>query len=170
MPSLPQHPHLPPEPKGDAPVERWGVSFQRAFQRLWTSMVYVLNALCKVDTLANRSATPTLNETFFVASDTDQTFVGVAGAWKEVGRVNGTSGGAIPFTEITDPAAPSTNAARLYVRDSGAGKTQLCCRFASGAVQVSSANPRTLVSNPGPRKRLPGNPKGRRRMMRRQGS
>lgn len=46
------------------------------------------------------------------------------------------------FTEQgADPAAPSTNNARLFARDNGAGKTQLCVRFATGAVQVLSTEP-----------------------------
>lgn len=40
-----------------------------------------------------------------------------------------------------DPAAPAANAARWYVKDNGAGKTQLCVRFATGAVQVIATEP-----------------------------
>jgi len=40
-----------------------------------------------------------------------------------------------------DPAAPATNAGRLYFRDNGSGKTQLCVRFATGAVQVIATEP-----------------------------
>jgi hypothetical protein len=38
--------------------------------------------------------------------------------------------------EITTPAAPGANRARLFVRDNGAGKTQLCVRFATGSVKL----------------------------------
>lgn len=48
--------------------------------------------------------------------------------------------GDLQLTEITDPAAPATNSARLYVRDSG-GKTQLVVRFPTGAIQVISTEP-----------------------------
>jgi hypothetical protein len=41
----------------------------------------------------------------------------------------------VEIAEITAPAAPSGNRARLFVRDSG-GKTQLCVRFPTGAVKV----------------------------------
>jgi hypothetical protein len=41
----------------------------------------------------------------------------------------------------SDPAAPATNSGRLYFRDNGAGKTQLCVRFATGAVQVIATEP-----------------------------
>ena len=61
--------------------------------------------------------------------------------WEAVGRVDGDVMGAIPFTEITDPAAPSANGARLYVKDNGSGKTQLVVRFNTGAVQVISTEP-----------------------------
>ena len=141
MPALPQHPQIPHEPGGTSPVEKWGVSFQRAFLRLWISLVYVVNALCKVDTLANRTATPVLSETFFVASDTYQEYVGIAGVWAAVGRVGGTVMGAIPFTEISDAAAPAANGARLYARDNGSGKTQLVVVFNSGSVQVIATEP-----------------------------
>ena len=40
-----------------------------------------------------------------------------------------------------DPPAPAVNAARLFVRDGGSGKTQLCVRFATGAVQVIATEP-----------------------------
>jgi hypothetical protein len=40
------------------------------------------------------------------------------------------------FEERAEPAAPPAGQARLYVRDDGAGKSQLCVRFATGAVQV----------------------------------
>ena len=40
-----------------------------------------------------------------------------------------------------DPAAPAANGARLYLKDNGAGKTQLCVRFATGAVQVIATEP-----------------------------
>jgi hypothetical protein len=40
------------------------------------------------------------------------------------------------MTEISAPAAPIANRARLFVRDNGSGKTQLCVRFPTGPVQV----------------------------------
>jgi hypothetical protein len=40
------------------------------------------------------------------------------------------------MTEITAPAAPSANRARLFLTDNGLGKTQLCVRFNTGAVHV----------------------------------
>jgi len=45
------------------------------------------------------------------------------------------------FEEITDPAAGSANRARLYIKDNGSGKSQLCVRFPTGAVQVLSTEP-----------------------------
>lgn len=47
----------------------------------------------------------------------------------------------IEFNEMTEPAAPAANGARLYVKDNGAGKSQLCVRFATGAVQVIATEP-----------------------------
>lgn len=43
--------------------------------------------------------------------------------------------------EISDPDAPAANQAKLYIRDNGSGKTQLCARFSSGAVQVLATQP-----------------------------
>ena len=40
-----------------------------------------------------------------------------------------------------DPSAPAANGAVLYTKDNGAGKTQLCVRFATGAVQVIATQP-----------------------------
>lgn len=40
-----------------------------------------------------------------------------------------------------DAPAPSTNFARIYLKDNGAGKTQLLVRFATGAIQVLSTEP-----------------------------
>ena len=48
----------------------------------------------------------------------------------------------IELTELaTDPAAPATDGARLFTKDNGAGKTQVCVRFATGAVQVIATQP-----------------------------
>jgi hypothetical protein len=142
MPGLPQHPQLPPPPRrGLTPAETWGANFQEAFSRLWTETLYVINALSRVDTLANRSSTPELDEIFFTASDTGQTFIAVSGAWRELGRLSGTTGGGVQFTEISDPTAPAANGAILYSRDNGAGKTQLCVRFNTGAIQVIATQP-----------------------------
>ena len=49
--------------------------------------------------------------------------------------------GTLKFFERSDPSAPSTNQAILYIRDNGAGKTQLCVRFATGAIQVLATEP-----------------------------
>jgi len=40
-----------------------------------------------------------------------------------------------------DPDAPGANRGRLYVKDNGAGKSQLCVRFNTGAVQVLATEP-----------------------------
>ena len=42
----------------------------------------------------------------------------------------------VDVAEIAGPAAPAADTARLFVRDNGAGKTQLCVRFNTGAVVV----------------------------------
>jgi hypothetical protein len=45
------------------------------------------------------------------------------------------------LSEIGTPAAPAPNRARLFVKDNGAGKTQLCVRFHTGAVKVITTEP-----------------------------
>jgi hypothetical protein len=45
------------------------------------------------------------------------------------------------LVEISTPAAPASNHARLFVRDNGNGKTQLCVRFHTGAVKVLAMQP-----------------------------
>ena len=40
------------------------------------------------------------------------------------------------LVEIETPSAPGANHVRLFIRDNGSGKTQLCVRFATGAVKV----------------------------------
>lgn len=55
--------------------------------------------------------------------------------------VNGYFSGFHELDEMADAAAPGSNKARLYVRDSGGGKTQLVVRFPTGAVQVIATEP-----------------------------
>jgi hypothetical protein len=43
--------------------------------------------------------------------------------------------------ESGTPTAPGTNKARLFIRDNGSGKTQLCVRFHTGAVRVLAVQP-----------------------------
>lgn len=45
------------------------------------------------------------------------------------------------FEQSADPSAPSANGARLFAKDNGSGKTQLCVRFPTGAVQVLVTEP-----------------------------
>ena len=48
----------------------------------------------------------------------------------------------IELSEIaSDAASPAANGARLYLKDNGAGKTQLCVRFATGAVVILAEQP-----------------------------
>ena len=43
--------------------------------------------------------------------------------------------------EMSAPPAPAANRARIFLRDNGSGKTQLCIRYSSGAVQVIDTQP-----------------------------
>ncbi len=54
---------------------------------------------------------------------------------------NITTTGYIDATEISAPAAPAANGARIYAEDNGSGKTRLMVRFASGAAQQIAIEP-----------------------------
>ena len=43
--------------------------------------------------------------------------------------------------EVTAPAAPAANRARVFVEDDGAGKTRVMVRFATGATQQIAIQP-----------------------------
>lgn len=64
-------------------------------------MIQTLNALSRVDTAANKTATPDLDHIFFTESDTGLVFVAVAGEWR---LINGSTGTARTITS-TDTAA-----------------------------------------------------------------
>lgn len=49
--------------------------------------------------------------------------------------------GAISFAEMTPPSAPATDRVRLYAKDNGSGKTQLCVKFAGGSEIVLATQP-----------------------------
>jgi len=51
------------------------------------------------------------------------------------------SGSHLQFNEVTAPAAPAANKARLYVEDNGSGKSRLVVRFPTGAAQVIATEP-----------------------------
>ena len=59
-----------------------------------------------------------------------------------VSLTNGsTGGGALQFTEMSAPSAGASDTARLFCRDNGSGKSQLCVIFATGAIQVIATEP-----------------------------
>ena len=49
--------------------------------------------------------------------------------------------GYLELNEITEPDAGAADTARLFLKDNGSGKTQLCVRFSSGATQVIATQP-----------------------------
>lgn len=59
----------------------------------------------------------------------------------EMGPTKMTIPAYIEGVEMTAPAAPAANAFRLYAKDNGAGKTQLCVLFSSGAEQCFATQP-----------------------------
>jgi len=49
--------------------------------------------------------------------------------------------GTFDFVEQAAPPSPPSNTARVFSRDNGSGKTQLCVVFPTGAVQVLATQP-----------------------------
>lgn len=49
--------------------------------------------------------------------------------------------GALEFAEMAAPSSGAANTARLFARDNGSGKTQLCVIFNTGAIQVLATEP-----------------------------
>ena len=47
----------------------------------------------------------------------------------------------LALSEVADSAAPDPNGAIIYARDNGGGKTQICVRFNTGAIQVIATQP-----------------------------
>ena len=75
MPDLPQTVNLPIETKSWSPE----------LLRNWTLMIQTLNALSRVDTAANKPATPDLDHIFFTESDGARlTYIAVNGTWREL--------------------------------------------------------------------------------------
>tara|TARA_R110000744_G_scaffold30262_6_gene71668 strand:- start:191 stop:583 length:393 start_codon:yes stop_codon:yes gene_type:complete len=54
-------------------------------------IIRIMNMLSTVDTLARRPATPDVDHIQFYASDTKQSFIGVAGAWQSLEPRRGTA-------------------------------------------------------------------------------
>ena len=49
--------------------------------------------------------------------------------------------GALDLPERAAPVAPGANFGRIFCQDNGSGKSQLCVRFATGAIQVIATEP-----------------------------
>jgi hypothetical protein len=47
----------------------------------------------------------------------------------------------LDMSEMTAPASPPADRARLFVRENLSGKTELCVLFGTGAVQVIATEP-----------------------------
>ena len=152
MPSLPQQPQLPATATPETPEGRWITSFVKSFQQLYFQLTYVLNTMCRVDTLANRPATPTLNETFFIPSNTSQLYAAVSDAWVNVGPRRGLpalGNGASSVTITLSPAeadasyivtAMPTYATTAYAVEANKAATQFVLTLGRGAGASDSVN------------------------------
>lgn len=103
----------------------------------------VLGAGADIDSGASRS-TAIGYGAFCYESDTIA--LGTAGQRVVVGGSSARStldlkNGVITLDEAFDPSAPASGSCCIYARNNGSGKTQLCVRFATGAVQVLATEP-----------------------------
>lgn len=73
--------------------------------------------------------------------DTSNRLVLGAGFVEVVVGSAGAGGTYLRFNEITEPGNSSTNQGRVFAKDNGAGKTQLCVRFNTGATVVIATEP-----------------------------
>jgi len=152
MPSLPQQPQLPATATPETPEGRWITSFVKSFQQLYFQLTYVLNTMCRVDTLANRPATPVLNETFFIPSNTSQLYAAVSDAWVNVGPRRGLTAignGASSVTITLSPAeanasyivtATPTYATTVYAVEANKAAGQFVLTFGTAAGASDSVN------------------------------
>jgi len=81
------------------------------------------------------------SSTTSVYGDPDVSIASVGSGLVAIGNGDGSGKGGLQLEEVSDYAAPSANTARIYVRDNGAGKTQLVVVFPTGAVQVIATEP-----------------------------
>lgn len=144
MPELPNNPLLPQHPAGGAPeTKTWTSSFMHTLGRIWAELIFVVNALCKVDTLANRRSTPEMNEGFFAASDTRQLFVGISGTWENLGPRRGTATVAEAATTVAvslSPAEPDDSYVVNATPEDNLGSVWITSKATSGfTINVSTA-------------------------------
>ena len=66
---------------------------------------------------------------------------GIAGSLRDWKARRGSLSEYLDITEMSAPAAPAANTARLYVEDNGSGKTRLMVLFPTGAAQVLATEP-----------------------------
>ena len=55
--------------------------------------------------------------------------------------IGASAAGFIDLPEISTPTAPGVNSGRLFIKDNGSGKSQLCVRFNSGVSQCFATEP-----------------------------
>lgn len=147
MPQVPEILLLPPVPDEakDIALAKWGGELLRAITRMWVEMTYTYNALCRVDTLANRTSTPDLNESFFIASDTQQVFGGVAGAWNNAGPRRARATVTASGTSVAVTLSPAENAATYsltFAPSYNAGAVWYTAKATTGfTINVATAAP-----------------------------
>lgn len=128
-----------PEITIDASSGNPGVNFSSGGEIKWTIKYNATdNKLAIADSASNeviniwKNAGITIGET--VSSSAD-------GAIEIEPNAGGTDNGWISMNEISDPGNAGLNAVRIFAKDNGAGKTQLCASFNTGATQCFATEP-----------------------------
>lgn len=85
MPSVPTQLVLPHLITDDRVLSLWSEQLASILIQFLRLNTYTLNALSTVETAANQTTTPDLDEIFFTASDENQTYVAVNAVWTSLG-------------------------------------------------------------------------------------
>ena len=109
-------------------METWSHSFYKVLQTQWVRLLSTVNALVKIDTAANRPATPFLNEILFYEQDTGRSYVAVSGNWIVLTgwagtTVSTTSSMTIGPTHATVLADATSGALIITVPSTSTGRT-----------------------------------------------
>ena len=83
MPNVPQFPLF--DLAEITTFDEWVDSYLPALHSRWQNVVFALNALSQSGTIAERPETPELDGILYTATDEEQTYISIAGAWVSLG-------------------------------------------------------------------------------------
>ena len=102
MPNLPQAVVFSRLHTDNPILEKWSNGVTQEMKRVLEQAFQTVNALSMVDTIANRTSAPDLNDTIYTAQDTGVVFIGNQGVWETLTGFNGT------IKSITNTDSPYT--------------------------------------------------------------